>query len=239
MMGGPFATPSPTASPAVQQALLYTGIPPMGMSEVLVVTPHDPGLTHLDAVAHMPINGRIYPGREVAEAVTVGGVAHGSTAAFAAGVVTRGVLLDLAPGSRLAPGHPISAADLEAAEHDSAVRLEPGDALVVRAGWRLSWEDEIPAPGMSVDAVSWMHQRDVSLYAGDIGDAFPPLDPQVPMPLHMVGLARLGMPLIDAADVEDLVTVCDELDRRAFMLSVAPPRLLAATGVPVNPIAIF
>lgn len=41
MMGGPFA-PSTPASPAVQQALLYTGTPPMGMAEVLVLTPTTP-----------------------------------------------------------------------------------------------------------------------------------------------------------------------------------------------------
>jgi hypothetical protein len=92
---------------------------------------------------------------------------------------------------------------------------------------------------MTVDAVAGMQRRDVSLYAGDIGDAYPPIDPQVPMPLHQVGLARLGMPLIDGAEVDELAVVCAELGRCAFLLTVAPPRLRGATGVPVNPLAIF
>lgn len=238
MLGGPFAPPSPP-SPPVQQALLYTGTPPMGMSEVLVVTPHHPALTHIDAFAHMPIDGTVYPGRPVTDAVTSGGVFHGSTTAFAAGVVTRGILLDLAPGGRLPAGHPITSADLDMAEERAGVEVLPGDAVVVRSGWGFSWDAEAQAPGMTVDAVSWMHDRGVSLYAGDVSDSFPPSDPAMPMPMHMVGLARLGMPLIDSVATEELAATCAELGRHAFLLSVAPPRLHGLTGMPVNPQAIF
>ena len=238
MLGGPFAPPTPP-SPPVQQAMLHTGVPPMAMAEVLVVTPHNPGLTHLDATVHIPVDGQVYPGRPLSEAVTPTGVRHGSTTAFADGVLTRGVLLDLAPGDRLPPAHPVTGADLDAAEQRGGVRLEPGDALVVRGGWTFSRDPAEPMPGMTVDAVAWMRRRDVSLYAGDIGDAHPPVDREVALPLHLVGLARLGMPLIDGAEVEELAAVCAELGRRSFLLSVAPPRLRGGTGVPVNPQAIF
>ncbi|MEV8371482.1 cyclase family protein [Kribbella sp. NPDC056861] len=238
MAGGPFAPPGP-ASPAVQQAMLYTGTPPMGMAEVLILTPHHPALTHLDALVHVPVDGLVYPGRPLTEAVTAAGVQHGSTTAFASGVLTRGVLLDLAPGDRLPPAHPVTAADLEAAERRSGVVLEPGDAVVVRGGWTFTWGDKAPTPGLTVDAVTWLQRRDVALYAGDIGDAFPPLDPQVPMPLHQIGLAHLGLPLIDGVAVEELAATCAELGRYTFLLSIAPPRLHGATGVPVNPMAIF
>lgn len=238
MMGGPFAPPTPP-SPPVQQALLYTGVPPMAMAEVLVVTPHNPGLTHLDALVHIPVDGHVYPGRPVTEAVTATGVRHGSTTAFADGVLTRGVLLDLAPGDRLPPAYPVTGDDLDAAEQRSGARLEPGDALVVRGGWTFTRDSATPMPGMTVDAVAWMRRRDVSLYAGDIGDAHPQVDPHVTMPLHLVGLARLGMPLIDGTEVEELAAVCAELGRCTFLLTIAPPRLRGATGVPVNPQAIF
>lgn len=58
----------------MQQALLYTGDPPMGMTEALVLTPDHPGLTHIDAHAHMPVDGLVYPGRPLTEAVTAAGV---------------------------------------------------------------------------------------------------------------------------------------------------------------------
>lgn len=238
MLGGPFSPPAP-ASPPVQQAMLYTGTPPLAMAEVLVLTPHHAGLTHLDAVVHVPVDGHVYPGRPLDDAVTAGGVRHGSTSAFADGLLTRGVLLDLAPDARLPQAHPVTGADLDAAEHRSGVRVEPGDGLVVRGGWSAARDLGTPMPGMTVDAVTWMRDRDVALYAGDIGDAHPPVDPQLPMPLHQVGLARLGMPLIDLTEVDELCTVCAELNRSAFLLCIAPPRLRGATGVPVNPLAIF
>jgi kynurenine formamidase len=175
----------------------------------------------------------------VGEAVTGGVVTHGSTSAFAAGIVTRGVLLDLAPGGRLPSAHPITADDLEAAEARSGVRVEPGDALVVRTGWTFGWSSDEQGPGVTVDAVRWLHDRDVAIWAGDVGDSFPPLDPDVPMPLHVVGLARLGMALIDGVAVEELAQVSAELGRPGFMLVVAPPRIGGLTGIPVNPLAVF
>jgi hypothetical protein len=59
------------------------------------------------------------------------------------------------------------------------------------------------------------------------------------MPLHMVGLARLGMALIDGVAVEELAQVSAELGRPVFMLVVAPPRIGGLTGIPVNPLAVF
>lgn len=238
MMGGPFAPPTP-ASPPVQQAMLYTGTPPMAMAEVLILAPHHAGLTHLDAVVHVPIDGHVYPGRPLAEAVTPSGIRHGSTTAFADGVVTRGVLLDLSPEGRLPKAHPVTGADLAAAARRNGVQVEPGDALVVRGGWSTARNMGEPMPGMTVDALTWMRDHDVALYAGDIGDAHPPVDEQTAMPLHQVGLARLGMPLIDLAEVDELASVCAGLGRFTFLLSIAPLRLRGATGVPVNPLAIF
>lgn len=47
------------------------------------------------------------------------------------------------------------------------------------------------------------------------------------------------MPLIDAARVDELASTCAELNRYAFLLTVAPPRVHGLTGVPVNPLAVF
>ena len=96
-----------------------------------------------------------------------------------------------------------------------------------------------PTPGISLDGVRWMHRRGVALYAGDISDAHPALDPAVPGPLHRIALPRLGMPLIDAADVNELAIACAERNRYSFLLSIAPPRINGLTGIPVNPMAIF
>lgn len=237
LVSGPFAPAVRELSP-VQQLMQYCGNAPAS-ADVLLVTNHHARSTHLDALSHQFRDGRVYPGRPVAECVTPAGVRHGSTGAFAAGITTRGVLFDLAHDGPLPPGHPVTSQDFEAAEARQNVRLEPGDALVVRFGWVHDIDPERPLPGISLDAVRWMHRRGVSLYAGDLADAHPPLDPAVPGPMHRIALPLLGMPLIDAAALDELAAVCAELDRYSFLLTVAPPRIHGLTGIPVNPMAIF
>ncbi|GGP53439.1 cyclase family protein [Saccharothrix coeruleofusca] len=238
LVSGPFAPSSQEVS-AVQQVMAYTGSPAPATADVMLVANHHLGSTHIDALAHIHRDGLVYPGRSLAESVTLAGVHHGSTTAFAAGITTRGVLVDLAADGPLQPGHAVTSRDFEAAEERQGVRLEPGDALVVRCGWSAAPDPERPMPGMSLDAVRWMHGRGVSLYVGDIGDAHPALDPACPLPLHGVALPLMGMPLVDGAAVDELAAVCAELRRYSFLLVVAPPRIHGLTGVPVNPIALF
>ncbi len=44
---------------------------------------------------------------------------------------------------------------------------------------------------------------------------------------------------MDDVDPTELASVCRELGRNSFLLVLAPQRLEGATGLPVNPIAIF
>lgn len=241
ILSGPFV-PAGTRESPVQQLMVHPVNPVESVCanvDVLVVTNHHPRSTHLDAVAHIASEGMVYPGRPLAESVSPAGVHHGSSAAFSEGIVTRGVLLDLAGDGPLPEGHAVTAEDLERAERRENVRVESGDAVVVRCGWEFTPDPERPSPGISIDAVRWMHRRGVSLYAGDIGDAFPPLDPAVPFPLHAVAITRMGMPLIDAANVEDLAMRCTAMGRFSFLLTAAPPRVTGTTGLPVNPVAVF
>jgi kynurenine formamidase len=114
--------------------------------------------------------------------------------------------------------------------------VHSGDAVVVRGGWDTDRPVDQPVPGLSLSAVGWLHDHRVSLYLGDIGDARPWSHL---LPLHQVALARLAMPLVDATSVDELAEVCRAEQRHSFMLVLAPPRINAATGLPVNPIAIF
>jgi Putative cyclase len=236
VISGPSAPATTEASP-IQQVMAYTGPAPQAAAEVMVVTNHHPRSTHLDALSHQAIDGLVYRGRLFADGVTAAGARHASTTIFATGVVTRGILLDLAADGPLPAGHPGTGQDLDAAEEREGVTLESGDALVVRGGWRMA--DDPPRPGITTDAVRWMDRRGVSLYAGDIGSVLPPLNPGEPSPLHKVALVMLGMPLIDAGNVDDLAAVCAELSPYSFLLTIAPPRIHGLTGVPVNPLAIL
>lgn len=237
VFSGPFGPQTADVSP-VQQIMAYTGTPAFATADVMLVTNHHTRSTHLDALSHIVQGDQVYPGRPVSESVTMGGVRHGSTTAFAAGIVTRGVLLDLAADGPVPVDHAVTGADLDAAEKRHGVRLEPGDALITRFGWVSTRYRGNPTPGMSIDAVRWMHERGVAVYAGELADAHPP-QPGAPSAMHGVALPRLGMPLIDVVDADELASVCTELGRHSFMFVAAPPRIHGLTGVPVNPVAIF
>ncbi|MCC2269350.1 cyclase family protein [Streptomyces sp. CT1-17] len=236
MISSPFAPTTVDVSP-VQHMMAHTGV--AVAADWMLVTNHHAKSTHLDALAHWSRDGDVYPGRPRGEVVTPAGVTHASSASFAAGIVTRGVLLDLAHQGPLPPAYAVTSRDFEEAEQRQGAEVRSGDALVLRLGWPSTPVPGTPTPGISLDAVRWMHRRGVSVCAADRGDAHPPLEPGEPSPLHGVALGRMAMPLIDAAELDDLAALCVELRRYSFLLTVAPPRIHGLTGVPVNPIATF
>ncbi len=233
---GPVAEPAMMPA-GVLQIMNFTGAKPMALTDSLLVNTHNAALTHLDSVAHMPVDEHVYPGVPVGDAVTPTGVTHGSADPFGEGIVTRGVFLDLAPGGgSLAADRRVGGADLDAALEHAETELFPGDAVAVRGGWDTNRPLDQPVPGLDLSAVRWLGEHGVSVYIGDISDARP-LRP--PLPMHQVALARLGLPLVDAACLDDLAEVCEALHRSSFMVVLAPPRITGTTGLVVNPIAVF
>ncbi len=223
----------------VLQMLSPVGSPAVALVDVLIVNSHHVDMTHIDALSHVPQGDQVYPGVSLSQAASPHGLTHGSTTAFAEGITTRGVFLDLAPQGRLEAGHAVGAADLESAEERAGVQVRSGDALVVRGGWNVGTELGEPVPFITVEAVEWMAEREISVYAGDIGDPPPFPPPAQVLAMHQIALCRLGMPLIDRPDVEPLAAICKELGRCSFLFVAAPMRVQGATGVPVNPLAIF
>jgi kynurenine formamidase len=238
LTGGPMGATTASTT-AVQTAMLFTGFGAPAMAEVMIVTTHHAEVTHLDAMGHWVAGGKVYPGVDVADSSGPKGVRHGAADVYADGIQTRGVLLDLAPGGRLDPGHPVTGADLDAAAAHGGFEVLPGDAIVVRGGWDRVTGSEQPEPGMTADAIRWMHDHGVAVYAGDIGDARPPLPNEVPGALHFLALGRLAIPLVDATEPEALAAMCERLGRWTFQLVIAVPRIAGTTGLPVNPIAVF
>ena len=232
---GPVGSPA-TMPAAVLQTVNFTGTRPLAMTDTLVVNIHNAALTHIDALAHMPVDGVVYPGIPLDEAVSPTGVQHGSAEPYGAGIITRGVLADLAPGGSLDADRRIGAADLDDALDRTGTTFQPGDALVVRGGWDTDVPLGQPVPGLDLGAVEWLDAHGVSVYVGDVGDARPP---SFPLPLHQVALGRLGLPLVDAAELDELAGVCRSEQRWSFMLVLAPPRIAGTTGLPLNPMAIF
>jgi kynurenine formamidase len=212
------------------------------------ITPHDPEITHIDAVTHVFWEGKAYNGRTVEQVLTRDGLAFGSIHAQREGIFTRGVLLNVA-AARHVPWLPaddfVTPADLEAAEAQQSVVVGTGDAVVVYVGRELRAAAQGPntspivRAGLHASAIPWLHERGVAVYAGDCSEKLPYPSSRVPLPLHQIGLVSMGLCLLDAPSLADLVRTCQELQRWEFLIVCAAIDLPGATGAPVNPLAVF
>ncbi len=236
------------ASRSSWHAMLYVGPDPISTADVLTVAPHGFDVTHVDALGHGLFQGRGYGGRQASETVTAGGLAHASIAAMADGVVTRGVLLDVAAASGVAylpTDAGVGVGDLEAAQRIAGVAVQPGDAIFVHTGRdrREAAEgvagDDAPRPGLLPESVLWLHERQIAMYSGDCIERMPSGYPRVPMPLHQIGLVAMGLAILDNPDMERLLAATDRYESSAFLLVVAPLRIGGGTASAVNPLAVF
>jgi kynurenine formamidase len=227
--------------------MLYTGHDATGSADFFGVAPHGFAVTHMDALGHMYWQGSIYNGRRAASVATNGGLTFGSILAQRNGIVTRGLLLDVARARGhdwLEPDAIVTVTDLEGAERAAGVAVGSGDAVFVRVGVE-DREKELgrigsdERAGLGIEAVLWLHERQVAVYSGDCIERLPSPDPSIAMPLHAVGLAAMGLALLDNPRLAELTATCQELGRNDFMLIVAPLRIPGATGSPVNPLCIF
>ena len=145
----------------------------------------------------------------------------------------------------LEAGDGVFTEDLEAAEAAQGVRVEEGDALLLRLGWykrrqQLGPPPPFARPGLHGETLPQLHSRGVSIVLSDAShDVDPSGYPTIGLPIHRVGIVAMGLWLIDAGNCEYLVQVCQRLNRWEFMFVVAPLVFLNATGCPVNPLAVF
>ncbi len=209
---------------------------------------HGDAHSHIDALCHCIYRGRLYNGVP-ASSITSRGAAREGMDVLASGIVGRGVLLDI-PRLRgvrwLDPGTAVLPDELDAAEAAQGVRLGEGDILLLRTGHhrrRLelgAWNAAEAKAGLHPSAMLWLHARRVAAFGADgDGDAIPSPVEAVAYPIHTLGMNAMGMPFLDSLQFEDLVEACEAEGRWAFLIVVAPLRLVGGTGSPVNPIAVF
>ena len=204
--------------------------------------------SHIDALSHVIFDGTLYNGVSPS-AVTAAGATELSIETAGAGIVGRGLLLDI-PRLRgvpwLEPGEHVTADDLIAAEAAQEVRIEPGDLLFVRVGHRTRrrtlgpWDAASARAGLHPAALELLAERRIgSLGSDGNNDTAPSAAEDVDFPVHVLAINAMGLNLLDWLQLDDLATVGEELNRWSFLCVVAPLRLRAATGSPINPIAIF
>ena len=204
--------------------------------------------SHIDALCHVMFDGTLYNDIS-ADAVTSAGATELSIEVVGNGIVGRGLLLDI-PRVRgvswLEPGDHVTADDLITAEAAQEVRIEQGDLLFIRVGHRRRrqalgpWDSANGRAGLHPPALELLAERRVAVLGSDgNNDTAPSAAEGVDFPVHVLAVNAMGLHLMDWLQLDDLVAVCEELNRWSFFCVVAPLRLSGGTGSPVNPIAIF
>src|SRR5262247_3491333 len=211
---------------------------------------HGAGTTHLDSFAHVFFGGKMWNGYPVADLVTMQrGAAKNSILTMKGGIVTRGVLYDIArlkgvpylePGTRIFPE------DLEAWEKKTGVKAMAGDALLLRWGrWTRraklgAWPINEGMAGLDNSVIPWLKKRDIAILGWETPDYAPhPPGDLPPSAVHNFALTILGIHLLDRADFDAVAEAAAARNRWEFMLTIAPLRIPRGTGSPVNPIAMF
>lgn len=202
--------------------------------------------THIDALAHVSHEGKMFGGVD-AEAAGRGGKYDELGVHTIAPMVRRGVLLDVPAHlgvARCEGGYEITVDDLEATLDAQRVEVRAGDVVLVRSGWGQLFADGDPyvgresgVPGVGEAGAQWLADRGVHAVGADT-IAFERLAPGSAhslLPAHRVLLVENGIYIVEALDLEELAA----RGHHEFTFVLVPLNIYGATGSPVRPLAVL
>ena len=232
-------------NPNPYERVVTTVGPPYAMDRI-AVNYHGAAHTHIDALSHRLFDGKMFNGFSAAEVTREDGAKKESIYSAHAGIVTRGVLMDipaLKGVSALEPGTRIFIEDLEAWERKARIKVSAGDAVFIRTGrWMRRAAGETAnsdTSGLDASVIPWLKQRDVAVVGSEYAlDARPSSD-GLGLAVHDFALAYLGISVIDDCDLTALSEAARSRNRWAFQFIAAPLPIRGGTGSPINPIAVY
>ena len=215
----------------------------------LIIMPLQSG-TQWDAPGHVVFENKIYNGFG-AEWVSSKGALKGSVANACDSMVGRGVLLDVARARGvdwLEPGYAITGEDLDRACELAGLEVGVADFVFIRTGAMTraraagTWGDYAggDAPGLGLESVPWVAERDIAAVATDTWglEVRPNQTPDVAQPLHIVFITAMGLWLGEIFDLDPLAEDCAADGVYEFMFCGPPLPFTRAVGSPLNPMAI-
>jgi kynurenine formamidase len=225
-----------------------TGLGATSASDEYRVAYHGFTVTHMDSLCHLAYQGKMYNGFPQSE-VTERGAAKLSVLNVRQGIFTRAILVDIPRmlGVRyLNGGQAILPEHLDAWEKFAGVKVESGDALLIRTGrWERAkvegdWEIMKSSAGLHASCLPWLKKRDVAVVGSDLAlDVLPSGVEGFDLPVHWVVVVAMGTPILDNCDYEAVAEAAAARKRWAFLLTVAPLAVPGGTGSPINPLATF
>jgi len=221
----------------------------VGFSDDMVILPLQCA-TQWDALSHCFEDGVMWNGYSANEVSSRGAKRNGIDK-VSAGVVARGVLLDLprAKGVKwLEPGYGITADDLDATIAAQRVAVGVGDVLLVRTGHMTLCREQGgwgtyaggDAPGLSFRSADWVQQKQIAAVATDTWgmEVRPNEFPDTYQPLHQVFIPNMGLTIGEIFNLDDLAEDCAKDGVFEFFFVAPPLPITGAVGSPINPLAI-
>ena len=198
--------------------------------------------THIDALAHVWAEGRLYNDFS-ADTIRSNGAKHCGIDKLLH-LVGRGVLIDLCAHrglDHLPLGEVITGQHIEDCAKAQGTELREGDILLFRTGWMDVFRKEGAAPffkgepGLGLDAAEWIGRKGFAAVGADNwGVEAIPVEGSIPAPVHRRLIRDFGVYLMELFDLDGLAT-----DRvYEFLFVAAPLRITGGVGSPLNPLAI-
>lgn len=210
------------------------------VDDVILLPTH--GTTHIDALAHIGDEGRLYNDHPLAGVRSNGASRLGIEKLRS--LVGRGVLLDLCAHrgvEHLAPGEVATGDDLAACAEAQGTPIEPGTIVLLRTGWLSVFSNSgseaffAAEPGIGMDAAAWLADRDVAAVGADnFAVEVIPTETGIPAPVHRFLLRDCGIYLMELFQLDELARA----GAYEFLFAAAPLRIVRGVGSPLNPLAI-
>jgi kynurenine formamidase len=203
--------------------------------------------TQWDALSHIYYEGQMYNGFSAGTVTSFGASKCSIDKVDVKGIVSRGVLLDVA-GARgvdtIDPALPsIAPEELDAVAKAQGVQITPGDIVLVRTGWWTGFKQTRDRSrswnGLGWLCAEWLRDLQVAAVAAD-NIAVEGGDQGIDMrlPLHLLCLRDMGMMLGEIWDLDGLAADCAADGVYEFQLVAPPLRVTGAVGSPINPLAL-
>ena len=219
-----------------------TGTNQLRGNEELVVAELGQVGTQFDALPHIGIGDMLYNCVKTDEVATRSGFTKLGVEQVG-GIVTRGVLLDVAAVKgveTLEGGYEITIADLEEAMKRQGVTVGTGDAVLIHTGWGKLWMKDNAKynsgqPGIGMAAGEWLAKANPLLVGADNWgiEVRPHPDKDLVFPVHQLLVTTYGIFLLENLALDNLAR--DKVAEFAFV--VLPLKIKGGTGSTVAPIA--
>ena len=200
--------------------------------------------THLDALNHFGLKGKIWNGVKADDDLGVRGWTKSGVDKYPP-ILSRGVLIDVAKAKGVAylpASYAITIDDLKEALRQQRTALAPGDVVLVRTGLMTLWPDQnkyrlADEAGLSLEAAQWLVEGNKAMLLGadSLGvESLPSTNPDNFVPVHSYLLVEQGVSILEALWLEDLAK--DQVYE--FLFIASPLKFRGGTASPVRPLAI-